>query len=108
MEKLFLKALSQLDGVKIYGPTDIELRTGIISINIWDRDSREIVNILSDKYNIATRGSLHCSPLAHETIGTKDQGTVRFSPGIYTTLDEVKACIRAIGQISQKIKTRSI
>jgi len=108
LEKLFLNAFSQIDGVKIYGPTDIKLRTGIISINIGDRDSREIVNILSQKYNIATRGSLHCSPLAHETIGTKGQGTVRFSPGIYTTLDEVKACIRAVGEISRDIKIRSI
>lgn len=108
LEKLFVNAFSQMEGVKIYGPTNIKLRTGIISINIWDRDSREIVNILSQKYNIATRGSLHCSPLAHSTIGTKEQGTVRFSPGIYTTLEEVKACIKAVGEISRKIKIRSI
>ena len=57
-------------------------RSGIISINVWDRDSREIVNILSQEYGIATQGSLHCAPLAHKTIGTKEQGTVRFSPGI--------------------------
>ena len=108
LEKLFINAFSQIEGVRIYGPTNMKQRTGIISINIWDRDSREIVNILSQKYNIATRGSLHCSPLAHDTIGTKEQGTVRFSPGIYTTLDEVKTCIKAVGEISRKIKIRSI
>jgi len=108
LEKLFLNAFSQIEGVKIYGPTNIKMRCGIISINIWDRDSREIVNILSQRYNIATRGSLHCSPLAHDTIGTKEQGTVRFSPGVFTTLDEVKACIMAVGEISRKIKIRSI
>lgn len=108
LERLFINALSQIEGVRIYGPESIKDRVGIISINIWERDSREIVNILNDEYNIATRGSLHCAPLAHETLGTKNQGTVRFSPGILTTLDEVKASIKAIGEISQKIKTRSI
>lgn len=108
MENLFIKSLSQMEGVKIYGPHIMGLRTGIISINIWDRDSREMVNILNHDYNIATRGSLHCSPLAHDTTGTKKQGTIRLSPGIFTTLDDVKACIRAIGEISIKVKTRSI
>lgn len=108
MEKLFLNALSQIKGVKIYGPTNIEQRAGIISINIWDRDSREMVNILNDNYHIATRGSLHCSPLAHKTLGTTKQGTIRFSPGIFSTIDDVKDSIKAIGDISYKIKTRSI
>ncbi len=108
MEKLFINALSQIKGVRVYGPKDMKHRSGIISINVWDRDSREIVNILSQEYGIATRGSLHCAPLAHKTIGTKEQGTVRFSPGDFNTLDEVKACVRAIGEISYKIKTRSI
>ena len=108
MEKLFINSLSQMEGIKIYGPKKIEQRTGIISINIWDRDSREMVNTLNDQYNIATRGSLHCAPLAHDTIGSKKQGTIRFSPGIFTTMDEVKNCIKAIGEISQNVKTRSI
>ena len=108
IERLFLNALSQIKGVKVYGPKDMKHRSGIVSINIWDRDSREIVNILSRDYGIATRGSLHCAPLAHKTIGTKEQGTVRFSPGEFNTLDEVKACVRAIGEIGYKIETRSI
>ncbi len=108
MEKLFIHSLSQIEGVIVYGPQSMDQRSGIVSINIGDKDSREIVNILNNEYNIATRGSLHCAPLAHETIGTKKQGTVRFSPGIFTTIEEVKDCIKAIGEISQKVKTRSI
>lgn len=108
MEKLFIKGLSQMKGITVYGPKNMEQRTGIISINIWNRDSREMVNLLNDKYNIASRGSLHCAPLAHKTIGTKKQGTIRFSPGVFTTMDEVKDCIKAIGEISQNVKTRSI
>ncbi|HZJ57695.1 MAG TPA: aminotransferase class V-fold PLP-dependent enzyme [Clostridia bacterium] len=108
MEKLLVNALWQIRGIKVYGPKDMKHRSGIVSINVWDRDSREIVNILNADYGIAARGSLHCAPLAHETIGTKEQGTVRLSPGEFNTLDEVKACVKALGEISYKIKTRSI
>jgi len=102
LEKLFLEALSQIKNIKIYGPEKIEERIGIISINIGDRDSSEISNALSEHYNIATRAGLHCAPLAHQTIGTFEQGTVRFSPGIFNTLDDVKFCIKAIEELSRE------
>ena len=56
---------------------------------------------MDQKYNIATRGAIHCSPMAHKTIGTLEQGTVRFSPGIFNTLDEAKQCIRALEQLTR-------
>ncbi|HHY83104.1 MAG TPA: aminotransferase class V-fold PLP-dependent enzyme [Clostridiales bacterium] len=100
--KLFLEALSQIKGIKCYGPSDLSQRTGIVSVNIGDKDSSEVSNLLDERYDIAVRGSLHCAPLAHQTIGTFKQGTVRFSYGIFNSLDEVKACIRALEEISRK------
>lgn len=99
--KLFLEALSHIKGVKVYGPSDLFRRTGIISINLENRDSAEVANLLDERYDIAVRGGLHCSPLAHGTIGTLNQGTVRFSYSIYNHLDEVKSCIKAIEEISR-------
>ncbi|HHU78086.1 MAG: aminotransferase class V-fold PLP-dependent enzyme [Caldicoprobacterales bacterium] len=99
--KLFLEALSHIKGVKVYGPSDLSRRTGIISINLENRDSAEVANLLDERYDIAVRGGLHCSPLAHGTIGTLNQGTVRFSYSIYNHLDEVKSCIKAIEEISR-------
>jgi len=100
--KLFLEALSQIKGIKTYGPADLSQRTGIVSVNIGDKDSSEVSNLLDERYDIAVRGSLHCAPLAHETIGTLKQGTVRFSYGVFNTIDEVKACIKALEEISRK------
>lgn len=104
LEKMFLDALSQIKNVTIYGSERLEERIGIISINIKDHDSSYISNILSENYGIATRGGLHCAPLAHQTIGTFHQGTVRFSPGIFNTLEDVKLCIKAIEEISIAVK----
>jgi cysteine desulfurase/selenocysteine lyase len=101
LEKLFLEALSHIKGIKIYGPADLNSRTGIVTLNIRDKDSSEAANLLDERYDIATRGSLHCAPLAHETIGTLKQGAVRFSFGVFNTMEEVKFCVRALEEISR-------
>ena len=101
LSKLFLEALSQIKGVTIYGPNNLSQRTGIVSVNINNKDSSEIANLLDERYDIAVRGGLHCAPLAHETLGTFHQGVVRFSYGLFNQLDEVKSCIKALEEISR-------
>lgn len=100
LEKYFLDGLNQIRGVKVYGPREMDSRIGVISININDRDSAEIVSLLDEVYNISTRGELHCAPLAHSTIGTSEGGTVRFSPGLFSTIQEIDTCLEAIYDIS--------
>lgn len=102
LETYLLDSLSNIKGVKVFGPRKAEERTCVISINIDDRDSAEISNILDQQYNIATRGELHCAPLAHRTLGTLNQGTVRFSLGLFTTIQDVDACIEAIYNIANE------
>lgn len=100
--KLFLEALSHLKAIQVYGPSNPSRRTGIICLNIGNKDSSEVSNLLDERYDIAVRGSLHCAPLAHKTIGTLRQGTVRFSYGVFNRLDEVKSCIKALEEISRE------
>lgn len=101
LEKFFIEALLHLDKVKLYGPRDLGARVGVISINIGDIASSQAADILDQKYGIAVRGGLHCAPMAHRTIGTLKQGTVRISFGSFNTIDQVKYCIRAIDEISR-------
>jgi cysteine desulfurase family protein len=99
LEHLLMEALCDMKGITIYGPTDPKERVGAISVNIGDMDSSEAANRLDAQFSIATRGALHCAPLAHQTLGTLRQGTVRFSPGIFNTLEEVKDCLRALKRL---------
>jgi cysteine desulfurase family protein len=99
LESRFLGGISNLHEIKIYGPADQSLRTGAISLNIRDRDSSEIAEILDSKHKIAVRGGLHCAPLAHQSIGTQKQGTVRFSFGVFNTIDEIDICVNALKKI---------
>jgi len=49
-----------------------------------------------------TRCGLHCAPLAHKTLGTYPQGTVRFSFGHFNTLDEVDYIVQSIQEMLKK------
>jgi len=49
---------------------------------------------------IAVRAGLHCAPLAHESAGTLDSGTVRVSFGYRNNRKEIDVLIRAISKDS--------
>ena len=46
-----------------------------------------------------TRCGLHCAPLAHQTLGTYPQGTVRFAFGYKNTGTEINYAVRALKEI---------
>ncbi|MGN1132412.1 MAG: aminotransferase class V-fold PLP-dependent enzyme, partial [Ruminococcus sp.] len=73
----------------------------VVSFNINNMYSEDVVGIL-DKYGICTRGGLHCSPLAHESVGTLDTGTVRVVPGAFNNRNEITRLISVIKGLSLK------
>ena len=101
LTKYFIRGIEKIEGIKIYGPlTD---RQGPdVSLNVKDIDSSEISYILDDEYNIAVRPGLHCAPLAHKTIDTLNQGSVRFSFGIFNTYEEIDYAIKSLKKIARK------
>ena len=49
---------------------------------------------------IKTRSGLHCSPLAHKTIGTYPNGTVRLSISYFTTKEEIDYTLMILNKIA--------
>ncbi len=99
----FINQLKEIDKVKIYGPQDAEKQGAVVSINIGEEDSSEIAFILDDVFNIAVRSGLHCASMAHTTLGTLDQGTIRFSMGYFNTKEDIDAALEAIKNICEQI-----
>ena len=95
----FLKGLSGIKDIKIYGRKDIFNRAPVVSIDIEDRDLSDIAYILDNKYGIQTRVGLHCAPIAHQTLGTYPRGTIRFSFGHNNDLEEIEYCLHALKEI---------
>lgn len=99
----FIQGLKQIKAIKIYGPLDTKFQAGVVSLNIGDRDSSEISYILDEEYDIQVRPGMHCAPLGHKSIGTFDQGTVRFSFGPFNKLEEIEYALKALKTISREI-----
>lgn len=96
-----LDKLEEVPNIKIYGTKDSKKRAAVIAINIGDMDSGEITFILDSEYDIATRSGIHCAPLAHKTLGTLEQGAVRFSLGYFNTKEEIDKAVEALKEISK-------
>ena len=97
-----LNKLKEVPNIIIYGPSDSKQRAAVISINIDKIDSGELTFLLDSEYDIATRSGIHCSPLAHKTLGTLEQGAVRFSLSYFNTKDDIDKAIDALKDICKK------
>ena len=96
-----LYGLAEISGVTVFGPRDQQQRVGVVSVTIKGYDAREAAALLDAQYNVQTRAGLHCAPLMHEALGTaKTGGTLRFSPGPFTTPEEIEAAVTAIAEIA--------
>lgn len=60
-------------------------------------DCEEAAGRLAQR-GIALRAGLHCAPLAHESAGTLETGTLRVSFGYDSTPDHCRALLRAVDQ----------
>lgn len=86
-------------GAVLYG--DVAPWVGVLAFNLPDIDSAELTYILDDVYGICLRGGLHCSPRAHEALGTTGCGAVRISPGVFNSEDDIDKLLVALQEIQQ-------
>ena len=56
--------------------------------------------ILDGSFDIAVRPGLHCSPYTHRALGTFPDGTLRVSPGPFTTEAEIDTFLNALTEIT--------
>ena len=101
LTKYCLEKLQEIDGVTVFGPDITVKRLAVIPFIINGTDVQEIAMIFDQHYSVALRGGLHCAPLAHESIGTVEEGTLRASFGIYNTIEEIDQWIEMIKEIKE-------
>ena len=74
-------------------------RVGVTSFRVENVDSAAIGELLNNKYDIAVRTGIHCAPLAHQSIGSYDTGTVRVSFSYFNTIDEIDKLLASLEEI---------
>ena len=88
-----LDKLSEVKGVKIYGPMDASKRGGVISFNLGDIHPHDLATII-DEDGIAIRSGHHCAQVLMERLDVS--ATSRASFYIYNTKDEVDAFVKSL------------
>jgi cysteine desulfurase/selenocysteine lyase len=96
-----IEGLSVIPGVKMYGTRKAENSVAIVSFTIDGLKVSEIGFKLDEDYGILSRVGLHCAPAAHKTLGSFPEGTVRLSPGIFTTMDDIDKTLKAIQEVAR-------
>ena len=91
------RGLRRFDGIKVFSSSDALLQGGVLSFVSDKMSAEEIGNALSDK-EIAVRSGFHCSPLAHESVGTVN-GTVRVSVSDFTEKNEIDLFLKTLSVI---------
>lgn len=97
LTKLFISSISNINKLTIYSHK--ENRVASISINYSNYDPSEIAFSLYNEFKICVRSGLHCAPLAHKTIGTYPNGTIRFSFGFFNNKDDINYCVDSLYNI---------
>lgn len=104
-EELLIHCINSLteefgDDIKIFGPRDVNLRSGAISFTFKNHHPHDIATILDDKKNVAIRAGQHCAmPLHLETL--KTNATARISFSVYNTKADIDTFINGLKEVDE-------
>ena len=85
--------LQEIEGVTIYGPTDLNKKASVISFNIENIHPYDIGTII-DKLGVAVRTGHHCAQPIMDFF--KIPGTIRASFAFYNTKEEIDIFVEAV------------
>jgi selenocysteine lyase/cysteine desulfurase len=106
LTQALIAGLKTIPGVTIYHAVDEARQAPVVSFNIAGYEPGEVGVILDQAFDIKARSGLHCSPLAHKSLGTFPGGTVRLSPGYFNTSKEIDQTVQAVKQIARARKNK--
>lgn len=73
-------------------------QTGVLSVRSSRFDSERLASFLAER-GVCVRAGLHCAPLAHQSAGTFEGGTVRFSFSAFTDSRQIDVACRALREL---------
>jgi len=88
-----LKRLGEVQGLRVYGPAELEHRGGVVSFTLGSIHPHDVAQVL-DEEGIAVRAGHHCTMPLHRRLGV--QATTRASFSVYTTVEEVDALVAGL------------
>ena len=96
-----LEKLSEVEGVRIYGPTDTEIKGGVVAFNVAGVHSHDVAYILND-FAIAIRSGHHCAMPLMKRLGI--QSSARASFYLYNTKEEIDTLVEGLDKVKTVFK----
>jgi cysteine desulfurase/selenocysteine lyase len=95
--KYGLDKFSELKDVDIYGPTNPEIRGGLITFNLKGIHPHDVAGILDSEFGVAIRSGQHCAQPLAERLG--QVSTCRASFYIYNTKEEIDIMMNGLKKV---------
>lgn len=93
------EGLRQDPNITLYASEEDESQGSVISFTKNHVDNGAAAVHLEERFGIMTRIGLHCAPLAHRTLATYPDGTIRLSVSPFTKDSDIEAVIQAVTEL---------
>lgn len=87
--------LAHIPGVHTFYAQNPAVQSGVLSFFAEGIPCETLAQMLAEG-GIAVRAGLHCAPLAHRTVGTAENGTVRVSTSVFNTEQDIERLALAV------------
>jgi cysteine desulfurase family protein len=101
VERLW-RSLEEMKEYEVFGHRECSRRVGTISLRRIDNKMKpeDIGACLDTSFDIAVRPGLHCAPYIHRALNTFPDGTVRVSPGLFNTHEDIDRLAEALAAVA--------
>jgi cysteine desulfurase/selenocysteine lyase len=93
-----LTGLRDINGLRLYGPTNPYARTALAAFNIRGLNPFQIAEEFGAS-GVEARAGCHCATLAHRDLGLDPPASCRLSFAVYNTLDDVTTALTALQRV---------
>ncbi len=98
-----LSQMKKIKGIKIYGPTDLKNRGGVISFTLENIHPHDVGQILGE-LGVCVRAGHHCTMPLHRSLGL--MATTRASFYIYNDEKDIDALIKGLLEIQKMFRKK--
>lgn len=100
LTKMLWEGLSEIEGVKLYGPRPGEPRTPTVAFTVRGVESTEVARKLAARGLFLSHGDFYAATVV-ERLELLPEGLVRAGAACYTTADEVERLVTCVGDIAR-------
>jgi cysteine desulfurase family protein (TIGR01976 family) len=100
LTKMLWEGLSEIDGVKLYGPRPDEPRTPTVAFTVRGVTSTEVARKLAARGLFLSHGDFYAATVV-ERLDLLPEGLVRAGAACYTSAEEVERLIAGVGEIAR-------